>query len=169
MKKKNISASEDIVKLILADHKPLKSLIKVMKEPQNSLAKRRKAFAEFAPILVAHAKPEEKSWYKHMKTDDVMRVEGLEGDVEHHMADQLISEIRSTTNEELWTARVKVLAEIVEHHIEEEEKEMLPKFKKEVDLEHRIAIGREYLQFKELFVEKNPNRAAATHSQAHLQ
>ena len=52
--KKNLGAESDIVNLILEDHKPLKRLIKIMKDSdKHSLAERSEAFAEFAPLLVA--------------------------------------------------------------------------------------------------------------------
>jgi len=40
-------------------------------------------------------------------------------------ADQLVEENMRTDDEDLWSARVKVLAELVEHHIEQEPKNVL--------------------------------------------
>ncbi len=141
----------DIVSLILKDHKPLKSLIKVLKEPEKGMGERRKAFEEFAPLLVAHAKPEEAALYSHMKRDDDLREEAFEGDAEHALADQLLEDLKTITDPDLWSAKVKVLAELVEHHIEEEEEEMLPDFQKQVSIEDRIGIGQKYLALKPQF------------------
>lgn len=138
----------DIIQMILEDHKPLKQLIKIMKDTDNDLSERQEAFEEFAPLLVTHAKPEEQTMYVFMKGDDETREEGFEGDVEHMLADQLIEEIKRTDDEDLWSARVKVLAELVEHHIEEEEEELLPDFRKHSELEERVELGAEYQQLK---------------------
>ena len=139
----------DIVQIILEDHKPLKQLIKIMKDSEKSVLERAAAFEDFAPLLIAHAKPEEESLYVFMKKNEELREDGFEVDVEHVLADQMIEEIKRTDkDEDLWSARVKVLAELVEHHIEEEEEEMFPDFKKECDAEERAKLGEKYLKFK---------------------
>jgi hypothetical protein len=139
---------EDIIELILQDHKPLKALIEVMKDEDAEFPEKKAAFEEFAPLLVAHAKPEEQTWYVNMKSEDDMEVEGLEGDVEHGLADQLCEELKRTSDENLFMAKVKVLAELVEHHIEEEEEDMLPDFKKKSTIEERIELGMKYLEIQ---------------------
>lgn len=161
MPKKKAEASE-ITALILEDHKPLKKLLKVLKDDEESLAKRKKAYAQFAPALTIHAKSEEQALYTKMKGEEELRVEGFEGDTEHHIADSLVHEIAGIEDEDEWTAKVKVLAELVEHHIEEEESEMLKDVKKEISLEERREIGREYLELKEqVAAEEAPETRAA--------
>ena len=155
MKKKTTGKAKksrnDIVELILADHKLLKKLIKTLKSSELKIDRKRPAFEEFAPMLEAHAKPEEKSLYMHMKDEDELRSEAFEGDTEHELADQLAHEIKGIDDEDVWMAKVKVLAELVEHHIEEEEEEMLVEVRKEMALEDREQIGLEYLRLREEF------------------
>jgi hemerythrin superfamily protein len=139
---------EDIVKLILDDHKELKKLIKVMKDDEEEMDEKREAFDQFATLLLAHAKPEEEVLYSHLKNIDDLRWEGFEGEVEHQLADQLVEETKRTDDEDELCARIKVLAELVEHHIEEEEDEMLPDFKKYSDKEERRVLGLDFLNLK---------------------
>ncbi len=101
----------DIVQLILQDHKPLKKLIEVMKDVDYEFSERKQAFEEFAPLLLTHAK--------------------------------------AAQDDELMGAKIKVLAEMVEHHIKEEETEMLPDFKKHTEAATRAEIGEKYLELKE--------------------
>ncbi|MES2854447.1 MAG: hemerythrin domain-containing protein [Bdellovibrionota bacterium] len=143
-----------IDELILEDHKPLKQLIKILKDSEKDLNERKAAYEEFAVLLVSHAKPEEESLYVYMKQNEELREEAYEGDVEHGLADQLVEEIKRTTEDDLWSARVKVLAELVEHHIEEEEEELLPDFKKNSELEERIRLGNEFLALKTKMLEQ---------------
>jgi hemerythrin superfamily protein len=138
----------DLITMILEDHKPLKQLIKVMKNSDYDVNERRAAFEEFCPLLISHAKPEEQTMYAFMKQNDDLREGGFEGDVEHQLADQMVEEAKRTDDEDLWSARVKVLAELIEHHIKEEEEDMLPDFRKHTEKEERATLGDVYLRLK---------------------
>lgn len=138
----------DIVELILQDHRPLKDLIKILKNAKGDAVERFTAFEKFAPLLLSHAKPEEDSLYDFLKKDDQHIIEGMEGDTEHALAIQLVSEIYDTSDENLWSAKVKVLAEMVEHHIKEEEGSVLPEFKKNATQNERASLGDKYLEIK---------------------
>lgn len=139
----------DIVEFILEDHKPLKELIKIMKDSEKkSLEERFQAFEEFAPTLIAHAKPEEETLYNFMKQEKELREHGFEGEAEHEIADQLVEEIKRVTDPDKRSAKIKVLAELVEHHIEEEETELLPDFKKESEKQDRAELGNRFMELK---------------------
>lgn len=143
-------SNSDIIQLILEDHKRLKKLIQTLKNTDKEIPTRMIAFEEFAPLLVTHAKPEEEVLYRELKKGESLREEGFEGDVEHGLADQLLEEVKRTTeDEDLWSARVKVLAELVEHHIEEEEETMLPKYRKQSTAQERETLGTKFLRLKE--------------------
>lgn len=139
----------DLITMILEDHKPLKELIRVLKNSDDhDFSERQEAFEKFCPLLVSHAKPEEQTMYVFMKADDELREGGFEGDVEHQLADQMIEEAKRTDDQDLWSARVKVLAELVEHHIKEEEEDMLPDFRKHSEKEQRAELGASYMRLK---------------------
>jgi len=138
----------DIVDLILEDHRPLKEFIEVMKNLDESLEKRREAAENFAIQLVAHAKPEELTLYKDLKHHASLKADAFEGQTEHSLADQLLEEIKRTTDEDCWSARVKVLAELVEHHIQEEEDDILPKVSETLTTNERERLGAAFLDEK---------------------
>lgn len=155
--KKNLSAKTgktDIIKLILEDHVPLKKLIKVLKDPHIKMSEKRPSFEKFAVQLLAHAKPEEQSLYSWLQAGkSEMRIEGFEGLTEHAIAEHLIEEIRVTTDKNEWLGKVKVLGEVVEHHIHEEETSVFKLVKKEFGMQLRAEIGEEYLKQKEEYQE----------------
>ena len=72
----------------------------------------------------------------------------------------MIDEAKRSDDVEKWSAQVKVLAELVEHHMEEEEQEMLPDFRKASDGEERERLGEAFLAEKRNVLpdgsEKNP-------------
>lgn len=144
-KNTSVNKGSDIIQLILKDHKPIKDLIVILKDPDVSFSKKRPAFEKFAPVLTVHAKSEEESLYVEMKKNKGLRTEAHEGDTEHSIVDQLVQEIKLLTgNEDKWMAKVKVLAELVEHHVKEEESKMLKEVKKEFSAEDRELIGSDY-------------------------
>lgn len=144
-KSKKQAILKDIASLILRDHKPIKELISILKDTEVSIAKKRPAFAEFERTLSCHAKAEEESLYIQLKQVDDLRIEGLEGDTEHAIADQLMKEVNeSKGDDDTWMAKVKVLAELVDHHVKEEEKEVLKAVRKSFSADKRIEIGEVY-------------------------
>jgi hemerythrin superfamily protein len=144
--KRNDVYNDDIVTLILDDHKPLKALIKILKDSKASITTKSPAFEKFAPALLAHAKAEEQCLYVPMNEDRELRIEAQEGFTEHSIADELITEILTIgpDDQDMWVAKVKVLAELVDHHIEEEEGVVLKKVKKQFNAEERAQIGEVY-------------------------
>lgn len=138
------AVESDILSLIKTHHQPLKDLIQTLKDSEADLSERRSAFEEFAPLLASHAKAEEEVLYVAMKKNDELREDGFEGDVEHILADQLLEEIPRTSDPDLWSARVKVLAEMIEHHVKEEEQDMFPEIRDEIEVSERVQMGEAY-------------------------
>ena len=68
--------------------------------------------------------------------------------MEHASAKELIAQIQSMSPEdELYDAKVKVLGEYVNHHVEEEEGEMFPKARRaKVDFE---GLGQQLMERKQ--------------------
>ena len=143
------SNPKDIISLILRDHEPIKKLILVLKDSEASMSKKRPAYSEFKKLLSVHAKAEQDSLYVRMKTEDVLRVEALEGDMEHSLSAQLLSEIQmleKDSDKDAWMAKVKVLAELVDHHIKEEESDVFKLLHKQFSADVLTEIGKDYLQ-----------------------
>lgn len=145
----------NIIDLILTDHKPIKECLKILKKVDADVGERLVTFDKFAHLLITHAKAEEQSLYAVMQESREFKLEGLEGETEHSIAEQLINEIFATNSQDEWSAKVKVLAELVEHHLEEEETELLPHFKKKTDIKKCEEMGEEYLLLKNNFENKD--------------
>jgi len=139
---------EDLIKAIKDDHKDLKKFIKTMKSDDATDAKKHEAAEHFMSLLKSHAPSEEKALYERCLEVPKLRVMADEGYVEHHMADALMKKISSTRNHDRWLAEVKVLGEIVEHHIKEEEEEFLPKVKKHFRAKKKEDMASKFLALR---------------------
>ena len=122
------------VALLKADHRAASDLFKQFKDASG---RRKLAIArQVAGMLKVHTTIEEEIFYPAVKAriEDGMVNEAV---VEHASAKDLIAQIDGMTGkEELFDAKVTVLGELVEHHVEEEEAEMFKQAKASgVDLE----------------------------------
>jgi hemerythrin-like domain-containing protein len=122
----------DAVKLLKDDHKKVKDLFRQFERARSD--ERKKAIAEEAMHeLEVHAEIEEEIFYPaaKAKADKEGKELVAEAVEEHHVVKMLISELKAMREvNEQFEAKFTVLIENVEHHIEEEEKEMLPDAKK---------------------------------------
>jgi hemerythrin superfamily protein len=132
-------AEPNVIDLLKADHKRVKKLFKDFEK----LAKKgdeagKVAIAEQICLeLTVHAQVEEEilypALYEALDEEDLMD----EAMVEHATAKDLIAQIEAMVgSDDFYDATVKVLGEYVNHHVEEEEKEIFPKARKaRMDLE----------------------------------
>jgi hypothetical protein len=120
------AVSSGVVEMLKEDHEKVKGLF----EDFESAEGREQADIAATAImeLEVHADLEEKLIYpairEHIDEDEMMN-EAVE---EHHLVHVLIKELKKLKpKDEVFQAKFKVLGELVKHHIEEEEEEMLPK------------------------------------------
>ena len=124
-------AAADAVQLLTSDHAEVSALFKKYDKLADSNAKAadRQAHAEqICTLLTVHATIEEEIFYPAARAAGVDDSLMDEADVEHAAAKDLIAQIRAMSPEEdHYDAKVKVLGEQIEHHVEEEQDEMFPK------------------------------------------
>jgi hemerythrin-like domain-containing protein len=122
----------DAVKLLKDDHKKVKDLFRQF-EKARSTDRKMKIAQEAMHELEVHAEIEEEIFYPaaKAKADKEGKELVAEAVEEHHVVKVLIGELKALPEvNEQFEAKFTVLIENVEHHIEEEEKEMLPDAKK---------------------------------------
>ena len=140
---------QDAIALLKDDHKRVKDLFEQYdKLSDRSVVNKKKIATQICLELTVHAQIEEEIFYPAVrgpiKDGDLMD----EAEVEHASAKELIAQISEMDpGDDLYDAKVKVLSEQIEHHVEEEEEEMFPKVRKtKLDLE---ALGQELAQRRE--------------------
>lgn len=97
---------------------------------------------ELLSTLVKHAEIEEMIFYpavREVLSDDDLIDESLE---EHHAVELLLYELeRSPAEAERFDAKITVLSELVQHHLEEEEGELFPRVREALDDERLRQLG----------------------------
>jgi hemerythrin superfamily protein len=132
------------IELLTQDHKVVKALFRKFekaKKPETQLEIAQQVFTE----LAAHTAIEEEIFYPAYKEAAKQEGEELvaESLEEHHVVKMLIEEMQALDpSDEAWEAKFTVLTENVEHHAEEEEKEMFPDAKKRL-AKQLDALGKE--------------------------
>jgi hemerythrin superfamily protein len=122
--------SQDAIKLLTADHREVKGLFDDYQElvDADASADERQALAErICAMLTVHATIEEEIFYPAAR--EALDDEDLldEAEVEHASAKDLIAQIEDMdADDDLYDAKVTVLGEYIDHHVQEEEGEMFP-------------------------------------------
>ncbi|HEX7998654.1 MAG TPA: hemerythrin domain-containing protein [Pyrinomonadaceae bacterium] len=130
----------DAFTLLKKDHEKVSGILeKLDATTERGIKTREELFAQLKNELDIHAQIEEQILYpvlKELKETHEITLEAFE---EHSVVKQLLTELETLPkDDEMWGAKLTVLKENVEHHVEEEEDEM---FK-----DARKVLGREQLE-----------------------
>lgn len=139
--------------LLKQDHDKVKQLFKNFEKlaEKGDVAAKVLVANEICAELTVHAAAEEEVFYSAARDaihdDDMIN----EADIEHDSAKDLIAQIQAMDpKDDMYDARMKVLSEYIDHHVEEEEGEMFPKARKaKLDLE---TLGKEFSEKKEVLL-----------------
>lgn len=128
------AAKTDATVLLTRDHTEVHKLFKQYEKLADAEASGsdRQALAEhICDLLTMHATAEEEIFYPAAREAGIASDLLDEAEVEHASAKDLIAQIRGMSpDEDLYDAKVKVLGEYIDHHVQEEEEEMFPKCRK---------------------------------------
>lgn len=141
----------DATSLLIRQHKEVKQLFKECEALGDEEFKRRSELVEQITVkLRLHTQIEEEILYPAAKNVDTDTV--LESIEEHHMIKILLEELEKTPpSNERYQAKLTVLQEMVEHHIEEEEGTLFPELMESCGVKRLNELGMQLQQrFKEL-------------------
>jgi len=128
------AAQSDATLLLTRDHNEVKKLFKEYEKLADAEAdgeERQELAAQICTMLTVHATVEEEIFYPAAREAEVESDLLDEAEVEHASAKELIAQIESMgPDDELYDAKVKVLGEYVDHHVQEEEGELFPQCRK---------------------------------------
>lgn len=139
--------------ILKTDHKMVDKLFKKYEELGNrALAAKRKLVDQLIEEITIHVDMEETLCYPRFK-EILDKEEGKmvdEAYVEHAGVKKLLADLTTLEPDQAeFDASVKVLMEQIQHHVKEEEKNLLPSAEKKMSDKDLEAMGMEMMKFKE--------------------
>ena len=112
-----------IIETLARDHRHLEEHLDALAALRSTeREKREHLFVRVQALLISHARAEEEVVYRRLRArlpDEVKLHEAYE---EHRLSDVLLQELAADCpGDEGWSAKARVLSELVRHHIKEEE------------------------------------------------
>jgi len=129
----------DAIELLKTQHEEAKTLFRKIEKAEDD--EKQDLFERLADALAVHATIEEKQFYpatRNARTEEMLQ-EAVE---EHLSAKRLIADLlEMIPDDPQFDAKVAVLKEQVEHHIEEEEEDLFPKVRKMLEADELEDLG----------------------------
>jgi iron-sulfur cluster repair protein YtfE (RIC family) len=143
--------STDILDTLKQEHEEVKDLLKDLSDAETP-AQRRNLVQKIKAALVPHTKAEEKVVYDAVIAlrDKDAQMNGHEGYLEHEWAAKTLQRLEAITNAASpeHKAAGKVLKELVEHHIDEEERNVWADVKEHFSDDDRKKMNRAFFAAK---------------------
>jgi iron-sulfur cluster repair protein YtfE (RIC family) len=133
----------DAFELLEKDHRKVEGIFAQLEETTERAVKTRgELFEKLKMELDIHTQIEETVLYPVLKQVRDTREITFEGYEEHGVAKTLLEEMSTLdVSDEVWTAKLKVLKESIEHHVEEEETEMFKDARENLSKEQINDLG----------------------------
>ena len=144
-------ADNDILDTLKQEHRDVAEMLEKLVE-NTSAAGRKSLLHSIKNALVPHLRAEEKVVYDAVgalrgKEPQTHREEGY---IEHALSDKLLTQLEkmSDMTSPEFSAGAKVLKELVEHHVDEEEKNIWSDVKDNFSDEDRVSMNKKFLAAK---------------------
>jgi hemerythrin superfamily protein len=133
--------------LLKKQHRQVEKLFKQAEKAQSR--QRRQLMDQIVEQLKLHTKIEEEIFYPAVRELGTSKAEDMidEAFEEHHVVDLVLAELPKVDPEdERFEAKMTVLSELVQHHVEEEEGELFPMAEKKLGAERIKELGQQMEQ-----------------------
>ncbi|MXP09339.1 hemerythrin domain-containing protein [Pseudoblastomonas halimionae] len=127
-------SAEDIFARLKEDHDRHRELLDRIGETSGETDERKTLFEEFTKDVKGHASAEEQALYSTMLRKPPTTDETRHSVAEHHEIEEALNDLAATDmSSSAWLQKFKQLDHDYRHHIDEEEEDHFPDFKKYLD------------------------------------
>ena len=141
----------DLLDTLKEEHELVAGLLKKLVESERA-PERKSLVRQIKENLIPHLRAEQKVLYDAIIAlkDKSAQQDGEEGYIEHALADKTLSKLEGISNATSpeFGAMAKVLKELVEHHVKEEESNVWSDARDNFDADERKAMNQAYLAEK---------------------
>jgi hypothetical protein len=147
----------DVFERILEDHEEMRAMLDDMEQQAErdvevSLA----AFSGLCAELGAHHETEEHLLFCRLVENDGARPVAEEAWEEHVAIESYLEKVKQDPGGERWKAKAEVLKELVEHHLQEEERELFAKARDVLPAAELTRLGEEFDREMKRRLSKSP-------------
>jgi hemerythrin-like domain-containing protein len=142
-----LGIAEGIFQELHNDHSEVDTLLGKIMDSQNG-SERTRLFIEMKGELLPHLEAEQEVLYQRLETgkSEESRKFSHEGTSEHGLVEQQVQKIAGLRDpmSDQWTAELKVLQDLIEHHVGEEESTGFSCARDEFEKNELEAMGRQF-------------------------
>jgi len=140
-----LNKNATIYDLLKIEHRDVKKLFKQIVDNERF---QDDVYSQIKTALTIHMEGEEKVFYSKLENNPESRDIVLESFEEHDVGKKIINDIDNSSLDDVKLAKVKVLNEAINQHIEEEESDLFKKAKKVLSNEQEREIARQFMDEK---------------------
>ncbi len=139
--------AQNVIDILKQEHQMVLSQFSDLSN--KSTRNREQKYSSLKENLIPHLVGEEKAVYPRLM-ESGMRDIALESIEEHNAVKMLLSQLdrASTTEVDVWVAKLKVIMENVMHHIGEEEEKIFTQMQQKMSSDDLSSLGSRYLDAK---------------------
>lgn len=136
----------DVVRLLVKDHEAMRKLMKKIKSQKAKPSGAAKVFDTLVRLVTSHVTSEEAALLSKIKGHPLFEDEVNEGYEEHRIHEVIAAGIRRLKDPERRLTQMQIYCEYLEHHLDEEEEDLFPAFKKHSAPSTRKKIGAVFIR-----------------------
>jgi hemerythrin superfamily protein len=144
------SAQQSVVDIIKMDHQKVNEhLMELEKRVQGRPSSQNPVFPTMKKMLLGHMAAEEKLVYPLLEQE--MRQQVQDAIKEHNEVRQLLEKLSSGGDmpEDEWARHLQMMKQGIQHHVQEEESQMLPAAQQMLDANKLMQIGTQFKQMEQ--------------------
>ena len=140
--------AQNVIDILKQEHEMALSMLSEL--ASKGISGREQKYESLKENLMPHMIGEEQALYPRLKEEAEMRDMVIESIEEHGAVKTLLGQLdsASSSEEDSWVAKLKVIQENVDHHISEEEDEIFPQMQQKMSNDELSSLGSRYEEAK---------------------